>query len=75
MDISSFDDFLHAARAQSAPQRLLFVFAAALSGTGNQAPTCEDAEVPLQGMVQAIQRGEIAAYIPFDRQGQAVQLG
>ncbi len=27
MDISSFDDLLHAARAQRAPQRLLFVFA------------------------------------------------
>ena len=29
MDISSFDDLLHAARAQPEPQRLLFVFAAA----------------------------------------------
>jgi hypothetical protein len=134
MEISSFDDLLRAARAQSAPQRLLLVFAgvelpedsspaqrerfeagaggalaplmyadkrpdeinsfaelvqeslqfghewgivfaAALSGTGSQAPTSEDAEVPLQGMVEAIKRGEIAAYIPFDRNGQAVRLG
>lgn len=29
MDISSFDDLLQAARAQSEPQRLLFVFAGA----------------------------------------------
>jgi hypothetical protein len=28
MDISSFDDLLHAARMQPEPQRLLFVFAA-----------------------------------------------
>ncbi|MHB1199635.1 MAG: ribonucleotide reductase subunit alpha [Polaromonas sp.] len=134
MDISSFDDLLHAARAQSEPQRLLFVFAgielpedstpaqrkrfeageggalvplmyadkrpdeinsfaelvqeshqfghewglvftAALSGAGSQAPTSEEAEVPLQRMVEAIKRGEIGAYIPFDLQGQAVQLG
>lgn len=134
MDISCFDDLLHAARAQSTPQRLLFVFVAielpedsspaqrqrfaageggalvplmyadkrpdeiesfaalvqescqfghewglvftaALSGRGRQAPTSEEAEVPLQGMVEAIQRGEIGAYIPFDLQGQAVQIG
>src|SRR3990167_2667269 len=42
------------------------VFAAALPGTLNQAPTPEDAEAALQRMVQAIQRGEIGAYIPFD---------
>ena len=29
MDISSFDDLLHVARAQAEPQRLLFVFAGA----------------------------------------------
>ena len=27
MEIASFDDLLHAARAQPEPQRLLFVFA------------------------------------------------
>lgn len=51
------------------------VFAAALSGTGSLAPTSEDAEAPLQRMVEAIKRGEIAAFIPFDLQGQAVQIG
>lgn len=134
MNISSFDDLLQAARAQSEPQRLLFVFAgvelpedstsaqregfeagqggalvplmcvdkrpeelasfaelvqessqfghdwrmvfaAALSGTLNQAPTSEEAEMPLQRMVEAIKRGEHGAYIPFDPQGQAVQIG
>lgn len=133
MDISSFDDLLQAARAQSEPQRLLFVFAgvelpedstpaqregfeagqggalvplmcvdkrpeelasfaelvqessqfghnwrmvfaAALSGTLNRAPTTEEAEMPLQRMVEAIKRGEIGAYIPFDPQGNAVQI-
>lgn len=133
MDISSFDDLLQAAQAQSEPQRLLFVFAgvelpedstpaqrkgfeagqggalvplmcvdkrpeelasfaelvqessqfghdwrmvfaAALSGTLNRAPTTEEAEMPLQRMVEAIKRGEIGAYIPFDPQGNAVQI-
>ena len=133
MDISSFDDLLQATRAQSEPQRLLFVFgvelpddatpaqrqrfeagqggalvplmcvdkrpdelasfsaltqessqfghdwgivfAAAMSGSLNRAPTSEDAEEPPQRMVEAIKRGEHGAYIPFDSHGHAVQMG
>lgn len=137
MEISSFDDLLHAARMQPEPQRLLFVFAAAelpddatpaqrvhfeaghggalvpmmcvdktpqelasfsalveeaqqftapghdwamvfaaaLSGTLNQAPTSADAEAPLQRMVDAIKGGTHGAYIPFNRQGLPVRLG
>ena len=51
------------------------VFAAAMSGTSNRVPTSEDAEEPLQRMVEAIKRGEHSSYIPFDLHGQAVQLG
>lgn len=51
------------------------VFAAALPGSVNRAPTSEDAEEPLQRMVEAIKRGEHGAYIPFDAQGRAVQIG
>ena len=51
------------------------VFAAAMSGTADRAPTSEEAEEPLQRMVEAIKRGEHGAYIPFDLHGQAVQLG
>ena len=50
------------------------VFAAAMSGTLSRAPTSEDAEEPLQRMVEAIRRGEHGAYIPFDPQGHAVQM-
>ena len=133
MDISSFDDLLHAARLQPEPQRLLFVFvgvelpdeatpaqrerfaqgeggalvpqmcvdkapdelasfdalvqeaaqfgkdwtlvfAAAMSGTLNRAPTSGDAELPLESMVDAIKRGVHAGLIPFDRTGHAVQI-
>ena len=137
MDITSFDDLLHAARAQPEAQRLLFVFAAAelpddatpaqrarfaagqggalvplmcvdktpqelpsfraladearqftapghdwtlvfaaaLSGTLDKAPTSADAEAPLQRMVDAIKAGRHGAYIPFDRDGQPVHFG
>jgi hypothetical protein len=50
------------------------VFAAALSGTLGLPPTSTDAELPLQLMVEAIKRGEIGAYIPFDPQGYAVAI-
>jgi hypothetical protein len=51
------------------------VFAAAMSGSLQQPPTSTDADLPLQAMVEAIKRGDIATYLPFDRQGLPVQLG
>jgi hypothetical protein len=63
------------AEAAQFEQRWVLVFSAALSGTLQQAPTNEDADKPLQAMVDAIQRGDIAAYLPFDRQGLPVRLG
>ncbi|WP_027994385.1 hypothetical protein [Simplicispira psychrophila] len=51
------------------------VFAAALSGTAHQAPSSEDAEAPLQRMVEAIKLGQHHGFIPFDRHGAPVQLG
>jgi hypothetical protein len=50
------------------------VFAAALSGHFGRAPTSEDAEKPLQSMVDAIGRGQVQAYIPFNLAGEAMQL-
>lgn len=134
MNISTFDDLLRAARAQTLPQRLLLVFAgaelpddaspeqrarhaageggalaplmcvdkapdelagfealveesrgfgpewaivfvAALSGSAGRAPSSEDAEAPLQRMVEAIKAGSIGHFIPFDRRGDAVHFG
>jgi len=51
------------------------VFAAALSGQSNQAPTSEAAEAPLQRMVESIKRGDHSTFIPFDQNGQPVQFG
>ena len=60
---------------QFGPQPWGIVFAAALSGKGKRAPTSEEAEEPLQRMVEAIKRGEHGGYIPFDTQGHTVQIG
>jgi hypothetical protein len=53
----------------------VLVFVAALSGNGHKSPTTEDAQGPLLKMEDNVRRGEIGTYIPFDRHGQAVQLG
>lgn len=134
MQIEHFNDLLSAARAQSTPQRLLFVFvgvelppdatpsqradfeaghggalvplmcvdkapqelasfdtlrqeaglfaqpwslvfAAALQGSGLAGASSADAQQPLQAMVEAIQRGDLHTYIPFDTHGNTVHLG
>jgi len=134
MNIASFDDLLQAARRQSEPQQLLFVFAgaelpagadavqradyetgvggelaplmcvdkpatalsgfdalcseaaragppwaivftAALSGRNGQPPSATDTEATLRHMVAAIQAGRLDGMLPFDRAGDAVQLG
>jgi hypothetical protein len=51
------------------------VFAAALSGTGGQPPNDSQVEAALQRMVEAVKSGQLAGLIPFDRKGEAVQLG
>jgi hypothetical protein len=50
------------------------VFAAALSGTGRQAPASAQVEAALTRMVEAVKSGHLDGLIPFDRQGEAVQL-
>lgn len=48
------------------------VFVAGLAGQGGRAPTHDDAEAPLQRMVDAIKVGSHRSFIPFDRKGRAV---
>lgn len=45
------------------------VFAAAMDGRDSSA-----AEAPLQRMVESIRAGQVASYLPFDREGRPVQL-
>jgi hypothetical protein len=51
------------------------VFAAALSGTAGRPPTDSQIDAALQRMVEAVKSGELSGLIPFDRKGEAVQLG
>ena len=75
-ELASFDALVEEARQFTAPGHdWAMVFAAAMSGTLDRAPTTEDAEAPLQRMVDAIKQGALGAYIPFDRQGLPVRLG
>ncbi len=50
------------------------VFAAALSGTGGRPPSDSQVDAALQRMVEAVKSGNLSGLIPFDRQGEAVQL-
>lgn len=72
-ELASFDTLVQEASQFEKPWTL--VFAAAMSGTQHQAPTSADADKPLQAMVEAIKRGDMAAYIPFDAQGHTVHFG
>ncbi|MHB0776280.1 ribonucleotide reductase subunit alpha [Halomonas sp. WWR20] len=50
------------------------VFVAALAGDGRQSPTSEEAEGPLQRMVESLQMGSIDNFLAFDRHGDAVSF-
>lgn len=72
-ELDSFDVLVQEAAQFGRPWAM--VFAAALSGSPGEPPTTEAAEQPLERMVEAIKQGDIGNYIPFDTQGNAVQLG
>ena len=61
--------------AVSMGQDWALIFAAALSGQGRLAPTPAQVEAALTRMVEAVKSGQLNGLIPFDRQGEAVQLG
>jgi len=63
------------AEALSMGQDWALVFAAAMSGQGSQAPASTQVEAALTRMVEAVKSGNLGGMIPFDRQGEAVQLG
>ncbi|RUO42742.1 ribonucleotide reductase subunit alpha [Aliidiomarina taiwanensis] len=131
--LSSYDDFIKAAKTQDEPQRLLFVFtrielpeeateeqrarfkegeggnldpvlcvdklpdevdclealieeseqtgltwdvafAASMSGMLGHAPTTEQAEQPLNMMVESIKGGTVANFLAFNREGELLQI-
>ncbi|MDZ7938323.1 MAG: ribonucleotide reductase subunit alpha [Rhodoferax sp.] len=72
-EVTTFQALVEESSQTGAPWVMVFV--AALSGDGGTAPSSDDARAPLQRMEENIRRGDIGTYIPFDREGQAVQLG
>jgi len=50
------------------------VFVASLPGRTGRPPTSQEADQPLQRMIESIKAGSIGSFIPFDRRGEPVQL-
>ena len=72
-ELATFADLVEEAAAFGKPWGM--VFAAAMSGSAGKTPTSADADQPMERMIESIKKGQIAAFIPFDPQGQAVNLG
>lgn len=72
-ELNTFADLVNEAAQFAKPWGI--VFAAAMSGRAGAVPTSADADQPLERMIAAIQGGRFDGYIPFDPQGQAVQIG
>ncbi|KWT96792.1 MULTISPECIES: ribonucleotide reductase subunit alpha [unclassified Variovorax] len=72
-EVVSFDALRDEARQFGQPWDIVFV--AAMSGSAGLSPTSEQAEAPLQRMVEAIKSGDVAGLVPFDSEGQPVQIG
>jgi hypothetical protein len=71
-ELVSFDALLEESREFE--QAWDMVFVAALPGSGGVSPTSQQAEAPLQRMVDSIKSGSIGGFIPFDAQGRPVQF-
>lgn len=70
--LAGFDALVSEALAMEQPWVL--VFAAALSGLDGKAPADAAVSAALQRMVEAVRVGELANFIPFDRDGHTVHL-
>lgn len=63
------------AEAETMGPAWTLVFAAALAGRAPVPPTDSQVDSALQQMVEAVRGGQVSRYLPFDRDGRAVQLG
>jgi hypothetical protein len=71
-ELASFAALVEESRV-SGPEWTM-VFVAALAGHRGRALTHDDAEAPLQRMVDAIEAGSHGSFIPFDRNGLPVEF-
>lgn len=72
-EISSFAALAEESRQFGQDWALVFV--SSLSGRDGQAPSSQDADAPLQRMVEAIKAGTLGQFIPFNPQGDPVRIG
>ncbi len=71
-ELTSFKALVHESAQFGQPWAIVFV--AGLSGQAGATPSSAQAEAPLQRMVEAIKAGQVAAYMPFNREGRPVNL-
>ncbi len=71
-DIASFDALELESRQFG--RDWVIVFVAAMSGRNGVAPSSADATEPLERMMALIKSGQLATFIPFDRQGQPLNF-
>ena len=71
-ELGSFNELLAESRQFLSDWTVVFV--AAVSGKGGRAPRAEDAEAPLNQMVEMIKLGLIGSLIPLDTQGETIRL-
>jgi hypothetical protein len=71
-EIASFAALAEEARQFG--QAWALVFVGSLAGRGGRAPSSQDADAPLQRLVEDIKRGTLGQLIPFDTRGEAVML-
>lgn len=72
-ELDSFDALLEESRQFGEAWDIVFV--AALSGRGASSPTSEQAQEPMQRMVESVKAGAIGSFVPFDVRGQPVRFG
>ncbi|MCA3139484.1 MAG: ribonucleotide reductase subunit alpha [Rhodocyclaceae bacterium] len=71
--LADFDALVQEATTLGADWAL--VFAAALSGQAGLPPSDSQIDAALERMVEAVKSGQLSGLVPFDRSGDAVQLG
>lgn len=72
-ELADFDALVKEASELGAEWAL--VFAAALSGRAGLPPSESQIDAALERLVEAVKSGQLSGLIPFDRFGEAVQLG
>lgn len=71
-EVASFEALVEESRQLGEDWSIVFV--AAMAGRDGRPPTSQEAETPLQRMVEAVKTGSVGSYIPFDRRGEPVQM-